>query len=116
MGPIDIFLGWQPLLIAGIAYMLTQLIKTTTDSVMGESKRKANKIVTRLVLPSVPPLLGACAAMLIPAYPESIVAYVSDNSLSATSALLIYGAWGAACGQFADYLYSKLTDLMRQPS
>lgn len=116
MGPLDIFLGWQPLLIAGIAYMVTQLIKATVDTSMGAEKRKASKLVSRVVLPAVPPILGACAAMVIPAYPESIVTYIAENSIDAASALLIYGAWGAACGQFADYLYSKTKDLLSQPS
>lgn len=115
MGPLDIFIGWQPLLIAAIVYMTTQLVKAIIDGVMGREKRKANRVLTRIVLPALPPLLGACAAF-IPAHPQSLVDYVAANELDWWVAQLIYAAWGATCGQFADYLYSKIKNLIQHES
>lgn len=112
MGPLDIFIGWQPLLIAAVVYMLTQLVKSILNAAMGgKEKRQQNRIVTRIVLPALPPLLGALAAF-IPAHPQSLVDYIASNELSWEVGQLIFAAWGATCGQFSDYLYSKIKALI----
>lgn len=111
MGPIDIFLGWQPLLVAMVVYMATQLVKSILDVAMGKDKRKANRVISKVLLPALPPILGAVAAF-IPAHPASLVEYVADQELDWATAQLIYASWGAACGQFADYFYSKVKDLI----
>lgn len=113
MGPLEIFFSWQPILIAVLVYMATQLIKATIDASYGREKRKANRVLTRVVLPALPPALGAFFAVAVPMRPQSLVDYVQANELSWFLGALVFAAWGAACGQFADYTYSKVKDLVQ---
>lgn len=121
MGPLEILLSWQALLVVVGATGLTQLVKTIYDVRKGQASpvdtptlRSAAKVgkgsrsmlVDRFVLPMCPIVFGACLAMLIPARPDPIMEYVKLHEIG-KSALLIYAAWGAVCGQFADYLFSK---------
>lgn len=126
MGPLDVFLGWEAILLATLVYMATQLGKTIVDMAfaerakavasapnaplsLGRERRRQSRVLTRVVLPALPPLLGAALALVLP-LPDSLAAWVGSQEL--WLALVARGAWGAACGQFADYLYSKLKALV----
>lgn len=74
---------------------------------VGHDLRKRSVIVNRLVLPMTPILVGALFAVLVPARPDVINTYVEAHAVGWTK-YLIFAAWGAACGQFADYLWSKV--------
>lgn len=108
MGPLDLFFGIAPLLLAGIVWMLMQLIKAAIDLRVGREQRREKVWLTRIVLPAIPPVIGFALAMFIPLRPESLVDFVGRADLTDWQARAVYGAWGAAVGQFADYLYSKL--------
>lgn len=110
MGPLDVFLGWEALLLAALTSMAMQLLKTVLDTAVGVERRRASRVLTRIVLPGLPPVIGAVLALALPV-PESVGAYVADLPLAL--ALLTRAAWGAAAGQFADYLYSKLKALVQ---
>lgn len=112
MGPLDVFLGWQALLLAALCYMLCQLGKSILDAAMGAERRKANRVLTRIVLPAVPPVIGALLGLVLP-LPESLAAWVAEEPLP-WLALAARGAWGAACGQFSSYLYDRVRDLVRK--
>lgn len=105
------FIGWQPLTLAVCVYALTQVTKKITDNAMGRAQRKENTWVTRVVFPVIPPLWGALLAVLVPARPDSVIDFVVRNEIG-WSQFLIFAVWGAACGQFADYLYTKLKRLL----
>lgn len=123
MGPLDVFLGWQALLTAVIAAMLMQLVKalidlghapaggTGTKIADGREVRRQSRILTRVILPALPPLIGAALALVLP-LPESLAEYVASAD-PWWLALAARAAWGAACGQFSDYLYSKVKSLLR---
>jgi hypothetical protein len=113
MGPLDLFWGIAPLLLAGVVWMLMQLVKTAIDMRIGREKRKEKLWLTRIVLPALSPVLGFVLAMFIPLRPESLVDFVSRADLSEWQSRAVYGALGAAVGQFADYLYSKLKSLIQ---
>ena len=70
-------------------------------------KKSRSILIDRFVLPMAPIVFGACLAMLIPARPDPIMDYVKLHEIG-KSALLIYAAWGAVCGQFADYIFVKV--------
>lgn len=74
---------------------------------VGKEQRKRSVIINRLVLPMTPIVVGALFAVLVPARPEVIMEYVTTHEVGWTK-YLIFAAWGAACGQFADYLWSKV--------
>lgn len=126
MGPVEILYCWQALLIAVVATGITQLVKTILDVVwgfrdptptasmadakkLGEQIRKRKVIVNRFVLPMTPILVGALFAIVVPAQPEILREYVNTHGLADSwKVYLIYAAWGGACGQFADYGFSKI--------
>lgn len=74
---------------------------------VGVDLRKRSVIVNRLILPMTPIVVGALFAILVPARPDVINTYVETHEVGWTK-YLIFAAWGAACGQFADYLWSKV--------
>jgi hypothetical protein len=106
------FIGWQALVIAAIASPVAQLVKKILDVTMTKERRKGNKWISKVALPMVPIVIGAVAAAFIPVRPEALIEYVGEHAKDGWQQLLAYGAWGAACGQFADYLYSKLKDFV----
>lgn len=126
VNPLEILYCWQSLLVASAAVGLTQLVKTAydvyrgrkapidTDTIgdarrVGKSVRKAegSVLVNRVILPGCPILFGVLSALVIPARPDPIMAYVTAHHLSVFSAMSIYAGWGAACGQFADYIFTR---------
>lgn len=50
---------------------------------------------------------GIAFVCLVPIRPDVLSEYVSALPVSAWTAASIYGTWGAACGMFADYIFSK---------
>lgn len=128
MGPIEVLYCWQSLLCALSAAGLTQLVKTIIDiwwghaspvptptvkdkQMVGKFLRQRQVIVNRLVLPMLPIIFGALYAITVPARPDAIATFVASHALG-TSALLVFAAWGGACGQFADYIVGKARDLL----
>ena len=125
MGPIELLYCWQALLIAIVATGITQLIKTIVDVAwgathpiptpamadakkLGEELRKKNLIMNRFVMPMAPILVGAVAALLVPIYPDELHTYIDTHAISGTSRAMVLALWGGACGQFADYGFSKV--------
>lgn len=129
MGPIDILYCWEALLCAATCTGMTQLVKTIIDVAtgnaaeaatptvkdmvkVGKALRQRNIIVNRFVLPMTPIAVGALYALLVPARPAAILEYVAEHNIGWT-AYLVYAAWGASCGQFADYIWTKVKDLVQ---
>lgn len=129
MGPLDSLFCWQALLIALMASGTTQLTKSIIDVVwglnhetptptmadalkLGGALRRNTLIINRLVLPATPILAGFLFAAIVPMRPENLSHYVESHSVAAWQAFFIYGSWGAACGQFADYGVSKVKDFL----
>lgn len=110
MNPIEIFYCWQALIVTVIVYMLTQLVKVILNS-RAYFKVNANRQwwLKRVILPGVPPLLGFITAASLPLHPDVMVAFFAEHAAPAAAITASYGAWGAAVGQFTDYLYSKVT-------
>jgi hypothetical protein len=140
MNPIEFLYSWQAVLVAVTATGITQLVKTLIDIIwgtraikkaasipppaadgtaapapkpaqVGKEIRKSSLVINRLVLPITPILVGALFAVLVPARPDVIVEYVTTHEVGTTQ-YLIYAAWGAACGQFADYFWSKIKNVV----
>ena len=73
-----------------------------------------NEVLDRAVLPLVPLLSGSLIAAFIPIRPEALVQYVTQHS---GGSRLAYAMWGAAIGQFSDYLYQRFKKMLpAQPS
>lgn len=130
MNPLELLYSWQALLIAIAATGITQLVKTVIDIAWGrkdveslstvkdakragEALRKRNLIINRLVLPMTPIWTGALMAVLVPIRPEAIITYITEQNIEGAGRLLVFAAWGAACGQFADYGFNKVKSVLR---
>ncbi len=129
MGPLDSIICWQALLVALTASGFAQLTKTVIDITwgmrhetptptladamkLGGALRAESLIINRLILPAAPIFGGFLFALLIPLHPENLSHYVESHEIVGWQARLIFGAWGAVCGQFADYAVSKVKDFL----
>ncbi len=111
--PLELLYSWQALLCAVAVVGLMKLITTIIDLTYGKAKRKGNKWLSALVLPVSTVLVGALWAMLVPLRPEVLIAFVTAHVDDGFFAVLSFGAWGGACGQFAQTLYDRANDLLR---
>lgn len=126
MNPIDVFYSWQSLLLAVAVSGIVQAVKTGIDTVYGTSParrstdapgtkalqvgkalRKSNALITRGLLPLLPILIGALLAVIVPLRPDILTNYAEDKS-GGSRDWTIYALWGAAIGQFADYIYQQI--------
>lgn len=111
MGPLELLYGWQAVLCALAANGVTQLLKTTLALAMGKDRR-ASKWVKRVVLPLTPILIGATYAAFVPLLPGVLTQYLADNGIEGMGRTLSCMAWGAACGQFAAYLFDRVKNVL----
>lgn len=111
MGPVEILYNWQSILLAVAVSAAVQGIKRTLDMALGgKDKRKAVRWVTEVVLPLMPLFIGAIGAILVPLHPEKLTEYVTAHAN--VKPWVAFGAWGAAVGQFSDYLYQRARSVM----
>lgn len=143
MEQLTIFYSWQSLLLAAVAWGMTQLVKAAIDTVyevrwarmgsqakkkvsdsippipggkpvkMGKVVRQQSIIVTRFVLPMTPILMGIAYANLIPLIPEPLMEYLSTNEIEGFEVFSAKAAWGGACGMFSNYLYDRVKKTMQ---
>jgi hypothetical protein len=113
MGPLELLYGWQALLCAFAANGVTQFVKTVLDLVIGKDERRSIRWLNRLMLPATPIILGAIYAMLVPWLPEPMTEYLAAHNIQGVSELIGRAAWGAACGQFAAFLFDRVKETLR---
>jgi len=106
--PIEIFYCWQAVVTALMVYMLTQALKSYVPLLYTPKTAKGKVVFKRGLMVTLPPILGFIVAALIPIHPETLISYVTEHASNKLDSVMIYGAWGAAVGQFADYLYTKV--------
>ncbi len=106
MGPLELLYSWQAVLCAIACSGVTQLVKTVMDLTMGAKKRDGSRVLSKLVLPLMPIVVGGAYAAFVPLRPEVLIEHVTTHVGGAWQ-LVAYAAWGGACGQFADYLFSR---------
>lgn len=126
MDPLSIIYSWQALLVAITASGLTEFVKRAINLLHGlkdddgdltfwercaNEARRDSLVINQLVLPSCPVVFGALVAVALPMHPEVMTAYVKAHHLATWQALSGYAAWGAACGQFSDYIFTKVKAL-----
>lgn len=127
MDPLSIVYSWQALLIALTASALTQFVKRCVDILIGiqdnndgtlslleragAELRKDSVVIQGIVMPALPLLFGAVAAIILPVRPEVLMEYAAKYVHDQNQVYLIYAAWGAACGQFCDYVFTKVKTL-----
>jgi hypothetical protein len=124
MNPLDIVYAWQSALLAVVIVGLTQgakagieaylLLKNKGTTKTGKELRGEVAILDRAILPLVPLVSGALMGAFVPMRPEVLVQYVTEHG---NGSRLAYAMWGAAIGQFSDYLYQRFKRMLpAQPS
>lgn len=125
--PLELVYSWQALLVAVAASGLTQLVKTSLDVYWGQKSevetptyrdaarvgadlRRKKLILNRLVFPALTTTLGACVAVLLPVLPEALLRYMEAQEISGWGEYGLRALWGAACGQFASYLFDRVKE------
>lgn len=119
MNPLDIIYAWQSALLAVVIVGLTQgakagievylLIKNKGTTKTGKELRGEVAILDRAILPLVPLVSGAFMGAFVPMRPEVLVQYVTEHGHGSR---LAYAMWGAAIGQFSDYLYQRFKRML----
>jgi hypothetical protein len=81
LGPIEILYNWQSVLLAVGVSAAVQGVKRALDIALGgKDKRKAVRLVTQVLLPLLPLLLGSLGAILVPLHPEKLTEYVTSHA------------------------------------
>jgi hypothetical protein len=119
VNPLDILYAWQSALLAIVIVGLTQAVKAGIEAYLalkhagttktGRELRGEVAGIDRAVLPLVPLLSGAILGAFVPMRPEVLVHYVNEHG---GGSRLAYAMWGAAIGQFSDYLYQRFKKML----
>lgn len=80
---------------------------------IGKEVRQSNVWLNRVVLPVIPIVIGALIGGFVPLRPEVLIEYVEGHVDGWYTQAFVYSIWGAACGQFADYTFSKAKSLLK---
>jgi hypothetical protein len=140
MGPIEIIFCWQAVLCALVASVVAQAAKTLIDiraeaavrrlpvavqdrlrrSVqpgrpmrLGKLRRKQSRLMTQVVVPGLAIVAGMAFAVLVPFVPEQLSGWFDSHEMAWWQELSGRAAWGAVCGQFANYAYDRVRNLVR---
>lgn len=124
MNPLDIIYAWQSALLAVVIVGLTQGVKAGIETYLtfknkgttktGKELRGEIALIDKAVLPLMPLVSGALIGAFVPMRPEVLVQYVTEHG---GGSRLAYAMWGAAIGQFSDYLYQRFKRMLpTQPS
>lgn len=81
--------------------------------IVGKETRKGNLWLNRVIFPMVPIVIGSLIGAILPLRPEVLVEYVGAHVSGFVMQHLVYATWGAACGQFADYTFTKAKAIMK---
>ena len=99
-------LSWQTLVLAMIIATGTSGLKTLIDVTAGGSEnRKKNVVLTELVLPAIPAILGAAFGALLPLHPDPLISYVREHD---HSMYMVGASYGFVVSLFSDWLYQRV--------
>lgn len=109
MNPIDVTYSWQTVLLVLLVYPATEAVKRMFDASVGAKRRKDSLWLNRVFMPVVPLVVGGALGVLVPFRPDPLEAYVVSHGHGWQMSLF----WGIAVGQFADYAYNKIRDVVK---
>lgn len=119
MNPLDILYAWQSALLAVVIVGITQGVKAGIEAYLvlknvgttktGKELRGEITLIDRAILPLVPLVSGSLLGAFVPVRPEALVDYVVHQGHGSR---LAYAMWGAAIGQFSDYLYQRFKRML----
>lgn len=113
LGPLGILYCWQSCVIAFLITTLTHGVKRLIDYNMGgKETRQQSLLINSIILPATPITLGALLGVLLPLHPEELIKYMADHNITGFKAQMVFAAYGAAMGQFADYVWARYSSVV----
>jgi hypothetical protein len=113
LGPLAILYCWQGCVLALAVITGTHGVKAVIDYKLGgKEERQKRLFFNSLVLPATPILLGALLAVVIPLWPEMLIEYLKTHAIEGWKAKAAYAGYGAAVGQFADYVWCRYSSVL----
>lgn len=111
-GPVEVFISLPAIVAAIVVAVATTGAKAVIDVACGgTAKRKLNPWLSKVVMPAVPLVLGALYGAFVPFRPEYLAEYVASHPESPI--MVVGAAYGVVVGQFSDYIYTRITKLMK---
>lgn len=106
LGPLSMLLSWQTLILALIIATLTSGSKTLIDVLAGGTEnRKGKPVLSELVVPAMPMVIGSCLGCVLPIYPDILIEYAAEHS---SPIYVIGAAYGFVVSLFSDWLYQRV--------
>lgn len=113
LGPLSVLYCWQSCVLAFLITTGTHGIKAFIDyRVGGKETRQQSLLINSIILPATPIVLGGLLGGLIPLWPEILTEYLKAHAVEGWHAKLAFAAYGAAVGQFADYVWNRYSSVV----
>jgi hypothetical protein len=111
LGPLSMLLSWQTLVLAMIIATTTSGLKTVVDVAAGGTEaRRKNVVLTELVIPAIPGILGIGFGAFLPFHPDPLIAYIQEHEHSMR---LVGASYGFVVSIFSDWLYQRVNRRLR---
>lgn len=112
LGPIAVLVCWQSVVLAVAVASLTHVFKRAIDYRFGSPEIRRKHIwVQRLLLPSIPLMLGVLVSVSVPLHPDALMTYMASHEFVGLRKWAILAIYGLVVGQFSDYVWSRYTGL-----
>ena len=109
LGPLNVFFCWESVALAAGVHVCTRAIKSALFLVFKEPRQQL--WVKHVVMPVVPLLLGACAAVIFPLHPAWLTDYMEQEEITQSYALFF--CYGGMIGVFADYIHQRISSAFK---
>lgn len=109
LGPLSFLYSWESLLLSVIIYSVTRSVKHGV-LIISKTREIENRWVRYVLFPLVPLVVGSIVCVLIPIHPQQIKDYAAGSGVNKN---LFFMAYGAALGQFADYLHHRIRGILK---
>lgn len=113
LGPLNVLICWQSLLLCLCVATATHGVKTLIDYCIngGKEARRRKIFINRIVLPATPIIIGSLVAVLVPLHPEALLTYITEHALVGSKKIAIMIAYGSCLGQFSDYVWHRFSGI-----
>lgn len=109
LGPLNIFICWESIALAAGVHVGTRSMKSAL--LLTAKTPRSIAIRRHIVMPCIPLILGAIAAVIFPLHPPWLELYIEENSIE--QPLLIYFCYGGMIGVFADYIHQRIAGTIK---
>lgn len=109
LGPLEVFLCWESVALSAGVHVGTRAAKSALLLLVKSPKVEA--WVRHVLLPCIPLLLGAVAAVVLDLYPAWLADYVIREKVE--DPRVMFFCYGGMIGVFADYIHSRVSGTLK---